>query len=220
MQFSPDGRLLASASDIGSVIVWRSDTGEHKHTLEGQSSYITALDFSPDNKLLVSASDDGTMVLWTTEKGERWQTIRGYTEQVEEFVFLSDGTIVARGWDGETWAPRAADAVARWQMPLETGHNGSVESDQSAPIFAVAQSSSLSAVSSDSNDIYRTRPNISLDKCWICHGKEPILWLPPEYRPFDWAVSGHTMAYECESGRVLFVRLSDTLIKVQSPSLH
>src|SRR5258708_3703598 len=58
---SPDGGLLASASDDETIKLWDPHTGEHLRTLEGHSAGVTSVAFSPDGGLLASASRDNTI---------------------------------------------------------------------------------------------------------------------------------------------------------------
>ncbi|KAF1960403.1 hypothetical protein CC80DRAFT_360666, partial [Byssothecium circinans] len=44
--FSPDGRLVASASDDNTVRLWEAATGAHHSTLKGHSDYVSAVAFS------------------------------------------------------------------------------------------------------------------------------------------------------------------------------
>ena len=62
--FSPDGRLLASASDDKTVWLWDPATGQHQRTLTGHAGPVRSVAFSPDGRLLASAGDDGTVRLW------------------------------------------------------------------------------------------------------------------------------------------------------------
>ena len=62
--FSPDGKLLATAMDDHTVLVWDLGNGKQLRRLVGHSNRVNALCFSPDGTLLVSAGLDGTLRLW------------------------------------------------------------------------------------------------------------------------------------------------------------
>ena len=62
--FSPDGKLVASASSDRTVRLWDAATGAALQTLEGHSGMVCAVAFSPDGKLVASASADCTVRLW------------------------------------------------------------------------------------------------------------------------------------------------------------
>jgi WD40 repeat protein len=65
--FSRDGKRLASASQDGTVKVWKVGTGQELLSLKGGGISVA---FSPDGQRLASANHDGTVKVWkvTTDR--------------------------------------------------------------------------------------------------------------------------------------------------------
>ncbi|MFM6197484.1 MAG: eIF2A-related protein, partial [Planktothrix sp.] len=91
--FSPDGKLLASASSDNTVKLWSSD-GRLVKTLEGHQAEVRAVAFSPDGKLIASASFDNTVKLWSSD-GRLVTTLEGHQAEVIAVAFSPDGKLLA-----------------------------------------------------------------------------------------------------------------------------
>ena len=97
--FSPDGTLLATASDDRTARIWDTATGRARTTLTGHNGPVTGVAFSPDGTLLATASDDHTARIWDTATA---QALTGHNSPVNGVAFSPDGTLLATASDDHT----------------------------------------------------------------------------------------------------------------------
>ncbi len=108
--FSPDGRLLATATwdRVIQVTDVRADPPARVFTLAGPAMGPHMLRFSPDGSLLAACGADGTLRLWDTRTGVERGVFAGSCQAV---AFLPDGqTLISGDASGvRFWEVRASD---------------------------------------------------------------------------------------------------------------
>jgi WD40 repeat protein len=98
--FSPDGKLVASASEDMSVILWDVESRKWLATLAGQhKDKVTSIAFSPDKKQLASASEDKTVILWDVDSRKPLATLAGHKDAVSGVAFSTDGKLASASLD-------------------------------------------------------------------------------------------------------------------------
>lgn len=88
--FSPDGRLIASASFDSSIRLWSGLTGKFIATLRGHVSSVYRLSWSCDGRMLVSASKDSTMKIWNLKNYKIKVDLPGHEDEVYCVDFVGD----------------------------------------------------------------------------------------------------------------------------------
>ncbi|NEP13117.1 MAG: hypothetical protein F6K14_23510 [Symploca sp. SIO2C1] len=152
VSFSPDGKIIASAGDDGTVRLWQPD-GKHLQTLTGHHGRVFNLSFSPDGKTIASAGGDGTVRLWQPD-GKHLQTLTGHSDLVRSVSFSPDGKMIASAGDDGTvqlWQPNGT------HLATLTSHKGWVYSVNFSPngktIASAGTDSTVKLWNLDSDDL-------------------------------------------------------------------
>jgi WD40 repeat protein len=110
VSFSPDGQMIASASEDNTVKLWnRNLDGKERQTLRGHNSRVTSMSFSPDGQMIASASEDKTVKLWSRD-GKELATLKGSGAPIRGVSFSQDSKMIAAA---------SNNTLILWSLDLE-----------------------------------------------------------------------------------------------------
>jgi WD40 repeat protein len=99
LDFSADGKYLASSAADKFVKVLDLDSGKIVRTFEGHTHHVLGVSWKRDERTLASAGADNVIKLWDFTSGERKKTIEGFGKEVTSvsFIGITDQILVSSG---------------------------------------------------------------------------------------------------------------------------
>eukprot|EP01103_Thecamoeba_quadrilineata_P019048 TRINITY_DN7563_c0_g1_i1.p1 TRINITY_DN7563_c0_g1~~TRINITY_DN7563_c0_g1_i1.p1 ORF type:complete len:478 (-),score=63.94 TRINITY_DN7563_c0_g1_i1:235-1668(-) len=95
--FSPNGRLIGSASFDKSVRLWDGFTGNFLTAFRAHVGAVYQISWSPDSRMLVSASRDSTLKVWDIANKKLKLELPGHADEIYAVDWSPDGVSVASG---------------------------------------------------------------------------------------------------------------------------
>ena len=126
MMFSPDGRMLATASLDNYVRLWKvpggTADGKAIRLPLGPGSTVTAVAFSPDGDLLATSETSGSVQLWSVRTRAK---VGNPMEGGDAIAFSPDGRLLASvDTQGNIWLYRTADQVPIAEVAANSDSEG------------------------------------------------------------------------------------------------
>lgn len=91
LEFSSDGKLLATCSLDGTALIWDVQTGSVlRNGFQVSGGGMRTARFSPDCRLLITGGDDELVSIYRTDTCEIVITLTGHTEAISCVAFTSD----------------------------------------------------------------------------------------------------------------------------------
>lgn len=113
---SPNGRLLASASEDRSLRLWDLANGHQIRVLRGHTGSVNCVAFSPNGQLLASASSDKSVRLWDVKSGHETAALQPGTDFAQAVAFSPDGRLLAIGTGGSYSDKEKDNSVRIWDI--------------------------------------------------------------------------------------------------------
>ncbi|MGJ3254324.1 MAG: caspase family protein [Elainellaceae cyanobacterium] len=133
IQFSPDGRVVASVSEDRTLKLWNVENGALLASVSGHADDITSVSFSPDGRWIASGDRTGEIKIWAVE-GESIQPthyipLESYDGEITSLAFSPNGNLLAMAQsNGTVTLFRVSEDELLYPLERFRGHDAMVRS--------------------------------------------------------------------------------------------
>ncbi|MFL6260862.1 MAG: pentapeptide repeat-containing protein [Thermoanaerobaculia bacterium] len=165
--WNPDGTVLATASDDGTIKLWDAASGRLLNTLAGHESWVRSVAWAPDGQRLASAGDDKTVRLWEASSGRALNTLAGHESSVLTVAWAPDGQrLASAGYDKtvrlwEASSGRALNTLAgteNWVFSVAWAPDGqrlaSAGDDKTVRLWEASSGRALNTLAGHENSVF------------------------------------------------------------------
>ena len=132
LDFSPDGKLIASGGADKQLRVSEVTSGKLVKTFEGHTHHVMGVSWRADGRVIASSGADNAVKIWDWLKGERRKNLDGWDKEVTSIHYLGGGVrlittsgdiqVRALGEDGS--APTAFTGPTAFMQACSASANG------------------------------------------------------------------------------------------------
>ncbi len=99
LEFSSDGKYIASCSADRFMKVFKVETGGFVKSFEGHTHHVLGVSWSKDNRTLATCGADKVIKVWDFLTGDQTKTITGFNKEITslQFVALTENFVVGTG---------------------------------------------------------------------------------------------------------------------------
>jgi WD40 repeat protein len=99
LEFSPNGKLLASSAADRFMRVTELETGRVVKSFEGHIHHLLGVAWARDGRTLATAGADNVVKLWDSVSGERKKNIEGFSKEVTSICRFDDDQFLVSSGD-------------------------------------------------------------------------------------------------------------------------